>query len=256
MGIFIKVLQGSYAYLLIFEIVVVSLLFLTFLWMLVRRIREAEATDEVELSPSPRIETAQPQPTVPAAVAAVVEANKTLQDLKTQITVLEEEPGKADSLNHLNEELREKVRYLESKLLEYEILQEEIGTLSTLKAQNEELRQQLVLSGKTPPNPTSEGERTPSEPSTMNSGTAVGVESADRGDYQKEPILSSTFSSTPPSESEPKKDDLHEMTVSFSEKTIPHPTSQAEPVKQASAPEAVSIAGLEKLLSQIDELTK
>ena len=43
--------------------------------------------------------------------------------------------------------LKEKVKFLESKLLEYEILQEEIGALSGLKIENEKLKKELMQKG-------------------------------------------------------------------------------------------------------------
>lgn len=54
------------------------------------------------------------------------------------------DPGAAADPTEEAAALRDKVRYLESKLLEYEIVQEEISTLGTLKNQNEELKQQIA----------------------------------------------------------------------------------------------------------------
>ncbi len=233
MGIFIKVLQGSYAYLLVLEILVVTTLFLTFLWMLVRRVKEAGNTMDTVLpmaAPGPEARTF----TQENSLAEMNDAQRTLQELKTQVTALDTpEAAPSDELSKLNDELRDKVKYLESKLLEYEILQEEIGTLSTLKAENEDLRQQLVGFENAGRASVVLGA---SEPSSIGA-RAVPLEEAK---------IEPSFQSVSPS-SESIVDKVEDLLA---------PQANAAKETAAAAPESAGIAGLEKLLAQIDELTK
>ena len=119
-------LQGGYAYLLIFQIIVVSSLCVLLAAMILRRMRSE---------------------TLPISGAVAKGAAGTsveLTELQIKYKVLETEntklqTGKTDSVA-----LQEKVKFLESKLLEYEILQEEIGALSSLKVENEKLRKEFT----------------------------------------------------------------------------------------------------------------
>jgi hypothetical protein len=130
MEIFAQVLQGSYAYLLIFQIILVSTLFLVLVGLIIRRTKEAAVreshTTEV-MAPAGD----QATPTDSAAPST---------------SKVEGENAPAEAAGGDSKVLSEKIKFLESKLLEYEILQEEIGTLSALKLENEQLRKKVGLS--------------------------------------------------------------------------------------------------------------
>ncbi len=128
-----QLLQGSYGYLLIFQILVVTGLFVSFLWMMAQRTKNAYYA----LSPSA-------DGTVSThATASLGITPSEYQQLKEKCARLEEENSKVTALKEEYEGLLQKVKFLESKLLEYEILQEEIGTLSSLKVENEKLKGEL-----------------------------------------------------------------------------------------------------------------
>lgn len=143
MNSFFGVLQGSYAYLLIFQIVVVTGLLLVLLWLIARRIREVGQPETVPAVPD-------------ATLSALSKAqSEKILGLETQIQELEKGGAGLVQLKEKNKALSDKVQYLEQKLLEYEILQEEISTLSVLKLENEKLKGQLggVLAAPRPESP-------------------------------------------------------------------------------------------------------
>lgn len=128
-----SLLQGGYAYLLIFQIVVVSSLFLLLIGMVLKRMK----TEVGQIAAMPDIGAGTPT----AAAANVAE----LEELKAKYAVLEEEMKKGGgTASPDTTAMQEKIKFLESKLLEYEILQEEIGSLSTLKNENEKLKKDLL----------------------------------------------------------------------------------------------------------------
>lgn len=130
-------LYGSYAYLLIFQIVLVAALSITLLVMLVKRIKA---------SLTMLTDVALPSSVVPDT-GAMQRLEQEKAELLTKIHSLESMLSEAEVPASVAEEKRtlfEKVKYLESKLLEYEILQEEIGSITALKAENQKLVQQLV----------------------------------------------------------------------------------------------------------------
>lgn len=167
-----KALEGGYAPVLAIQILIVTGLVATLLWLAFRRIKNAHSPlvtaqpivtpphaeastptvaeiahvqktetisapianeshpPEVSHAPSqPHIEEvhAAPVPTPPPAVTA---AN------------IPENPAPAASAS--THELEEKIKYLESRLLEYEIVREEISGLSSLKSENERLKNELA----------------------------------------------------------------------------------------------------------------
>ncbi len=129
MATLFELLQGSYAYLLITQIVIVTGLFLGLLWLVVQRARRGSMP--------------LPDGTLAPSAGSPVDLTELLQ-LREKLAQLEADNNKNRVLADENKTLREKVRYLESKLLEYEILQEEIGTLSALKLENEKLKEEIV----------------------------------------------------------------------------------------------------------------
>ena len=104
MEIFLKIIQGSYAYLLIFQILVVSMLFLALVWLVIRRTQEAAAmasapsftpapVDAVQMAAPPLVAPA-PQPIVVTGVPQE-EFNKVkaeLDALKRKTAVKDSKP--------------------------------------------------------------------------------------------------------------------------------------------------------------------
>lgn len=133
MEIFLRLIQGSYAYLLVFQILVVTGLVLALIGLIARRTREKHGGG---------VEAGVLQ-TVVVAAPASAEDQARLAELETKLKALDEENKQLKSSTGDVKTMKEKIKYLESKLLEYEILQEEIGTLSALKVENEQLKQQL-----------------------------------------------------------------------------------------------------------------
>lgn len=146
--LFLRVIQGAYAYLLIALISIVSGLFLALLWLLVRRTKEAALAAGKETAIAVSVVAPPPAPFPTAADTVLLdqlgnENNK----LKGKIEQLESEIKTSSGSEEKAKQLNEKVAYLESKLIEYEILQEEIGTLSALKLENERLKQSILNPG-------------------------------------------------------------------------------------------------------------
>jgi len=125
----VEILRGSYSWILIFQILLVTALFLGILYLWVQRIVAANTENEEETGTEAEVST---------------EALAELEGLREKVEKLQDQPN---PLANENKGLKEKVRYLESKLLEYEILQEEIGTLSALKLENEQLKKQVTDRG-------------------------------------------------------------------------------------------------------------
>lgn len=140
--------QGAYAYLLICLILIVSGLFLSLLWLIVKRTKEAGSFAMAGASLGGQTITAPVDAILPQIDTAELDSlHKENQKLKDKVQVLEDEIKNSGGASDRAKELNDKVQYLESKLLEYEILQEEIGNLSSLKIENEQLKQKLVESG-------------------------------------------------------------------------------------------------------------
>ncbi len=144
-------MQGAYVYLLVFQLLVVTGLLGTLLFLVFKRMREA---------PIPETATAPPmEPTVPATTTAAVESGP----------------------NPALQEATDKIKYLEGKLLEYQILQEELTTLQNIKGENETLKQELssLKSGASAPTPTPEpapvAEAMPTPPETPPQGPTAEI---------------------------------------------------------------------------------
>ncbi len=144
-----RVLHGSYAYLLIFQILLVASLALVALSLIVRRLK-------FSLAGAGEIPT--------ASLAEVAEVRSQMEGFRIERDALiekisglessKDEAATAGPLAEQNRGLNEKVKFLESKLLEYEILQEEIGALSVIKVENEKLKKrvyELEKPGSAPP---------------------------------------------------------------------------------------------------------
>ncbi len=76
-----------------------------------------------------------------------------IRALETQVLELDLGGASLTQAMDKSKALEEKVKYLEQKLLEYEILQEEISTLSVLKNDNEKLKSQILQLGGAPASP-------------------------------------------------------------------------------------------------------
>ena len=133
-----SVLQGSYSYLLVFQIAVVTVLLLTLILLIARRIRYAE----VAATPEHRENVASE-----AALQISEEQMKEIEALREKISEMERDNADVVQIKEKNKAYAEKVKYLEQRLLEYEILQEEIGTLSHLKTENENLKKRIQNMG-------------------------------------------------------------------------------------------------------------
>ncbi|NBX92365.1 MAG: hypothetical protein EBQ85_03935 [Proteobacteria bacterium] len=131
-------LQGGLGYLLAGEIVVVTGLTLTLIKMMMNRLRAGETPADV-----PKVVS------VTSAEVPSQDVEKTPQylELLAKIQAMEVEKVQNAATGMSEEEankLREKIGYLENKLVEYEIVQEEIGALGDLKAENEKLKTELM----------------------------------------------------------------------------------------------------------------
>ncbi len=143
MNSFFGVLQGSYAYLLIFQIVIVTTLLLFLLWLIARRLRE---TGVPETGGGGGTTVVQDQ----TIVKLSREQAQKIEALERQVAELDQGSANLVQATEKSKASEDKVKYLEQKLLEYEILQEEISTLSVLKIENEKLKAQVIELGATP----------------------------------------------------------------------------------------------------------
>ena len=240
MEIFTKVLQGPYAYLLVLQVMVVSGLCLSLIWLVMRRTQDAA---QAMVLAGEKEATA----TVPVVDTAKID------ELNARIVELEKENASLKAGGGDVKTLQEKVKYLESKLLEYEILQEEIGTLSALKMENEHLRKQLAARGQTPVVPAVPPGTVPEPPAVpVTPPASTMAASSPEPALPSEPLgiddLSGMGNSnTPPPEPSISSQPAPPGVVMFPPEPAPAPAN-ATP-----APDGES-AGLEGLLKQIDEI--
>lgn len=202
MEIFLNhVLQGAYAYVVVGLILVVSALSLLLIGLIIERTKEMASLVTEQAVPVP-MKAAEPEE----------------PEWKTKFAALEAENESLKKSEKEKISLLEKVKYLESKLLEYEILQEEIGTLSTLKLENERLKSGLM-------------QKQPKEPVVATASAVTAPEVVEGA--KKEPKIMKTTEPPP------------QVTVA--------PTVSA--LKDASTKKAAQDE-IEDLLQQIDELTQ
>lgn len=225
MEIFSHILQGSYAYVLIAQVLVVAGLLLALLWLIVQRTKSGVGVDEAVAA---------------AGVSKVIETvvqtgGPEFEALKRRCVQLEEELAHTQKMRAEYESLQQKVKFLESKLLEYEILQEEIGTLSALKVENEKLKKELV---------TLQAE--------------IDKQSAQKEAAQREMAAANAPPAAPVSASEPTPAPVADPSIAApaaqTADPIPEPASAAaSPETPAAAPSAESKA-LDGLLAEIDAI--
>ncbi len=174
MNSFIQGLPGSYAYLLVLQIVIVSTLLLFLLWLIARRLREVPETE--------------PQTVVvpdEAILRLSREQASKIEQLESQVAELDKGGAGVAQAAEKSKALEDKVRYLEQKLLEYEILQEEISSLSVLKIENEKLKAQILQLGGAPsPRSAPASERAPS---TASSPLSVSLDAPGLKAFDDEP---------------------------------------------------------------------
>jgi hypothetical protein len=143
------------------------------------------------------------------------------------------------------QDLKEKVKYLESKLLEYEILQEEIGTLTALKLENEHLKQELG--------------HFQQQPQMAAPTVAVAVEppapvvpEPPHPRLEPEPTMAVAPEAAPP---EPNVEATLAELGQIPGASVVMTPAEPTPEPPAPAPAEDATSGLEGLLKQIDELT-
>lgn len=136
-------IQSSFAYLLVFQILMVTGLTLTGIWLWIQRIKRTSILASKIVAGEVVMATEGSQSLEVVKEEIVTDFSMERGKLETKIQELES--SNLDLKNGLqsSDSLREKVRFLESKLLEYEILQEEISTLRSLKQENEQLKAQI-----------------------------------------------------------------------------------------------------------------
>ncbi len=89
------------------------------------------------------------EPMAPETSPVARPSNESASGSSTSV-LPEEVAARKEEVRVLNEEsemLRDKVKYLESRLMEYEIVQEEISSLSQLRVENEKLKEEILKAG-------------------------------------------------------------------------------------------------------------
>ncbi|MCB0418502.1 MAG: hypothetical protein KDD39_12695 [Bdellovibrionales bacterium] len=133
----LHVIEGPFTYVVIAEVSIICALFLALVYLIVKRtLQPIEGYSGVAGLPSavPVVqETTEKEDQVRANAGSKGVAEPTEEELLQK--------GYPDVPTYYA--FKDKIKYLESKLLEYEILQEEIGTLSGLKMENEHLKNKL-----------------------------------------------------------------------------------------------------------------
>lgn len=233
MDFFLSILQGPYAYLLIFQIVIVASLVLSLIWLIARRTREAYVSGG----------TMAVAPLVAPSVSSVLSEDTLarIAELEGKLAALNEENFQLKGAAGDGKTLREKVKYLESKLLEYEILQEEIGTLGALKRENETLKSQLMHPGAAP---------------TSSLGPVItATKPVVSSSPAPEPAVPEAV--VPDLPSEPTLEDLDVASLAQATAIVFSPEQAAPTPEHEKAMEEGSEAadGLEDLLSEIDKLS-
>ena len=129
-----QILHGSYGYLLILQILLVAGLSLFLLVLIVKRLKATVVNEPIPASMDHSV--------LDAANLRLSELQKENEAMELRLKEHQAQPTSA-TMSEADGKLTDKVKFLESKLIEYEILQEEIGALSTLKMENEKLRQDV-----------------------------------------------------------------------------------------------------------------
>jgi len=128
---------GSYAYLLIAQILIVTGLGLTLIWFLLKRTQQSALAGPIDFDEMDEMSEKPKEPTVAASDPAEVTM------LKAKISAMETEHQGISEINDQLENLKNYNKELNTQLGEYEILQEEIGELTRIKEENARLREEL-----------------------------------------------------------------------------------------------------------------
>ncbi len=139
-------IAGPYPYLLIAQILIVSALLLSLIWIFIQRAQQGDfETGEQSLIATAAEPPAQKEtPIASLPVSEVAAAPPPEVTVPPPPPVKQETDGDAEKLSTEAEGLKDKVRYLESRLMEYEIVQEEISNLGSLRSENEKLKEELL----------------------------------------------------------------------------------------------------------------
>jgi len=149
-------LQDSVMFLLLLgaQIIIVSSLAITALWLYFKRLKNKVITETgLEEEPSPSIagQTLDEINDVHLAMIRDLEAkvaalDKEKLDMMNSASYqqLEAEKQKTEQLKKLNDEVVQKIQGLETRLLEYEVIKDEIGLFSQVKAENEKLKETIA----------------------------------------------------------------------------------------------------------------
>lgn len=139
--------------LLFTQVLIVSSLALTGLWLYFKRLKNSTSDEQVPNEGSAEL--------LAAANTAKETYLEIIKNLEVKVTSLEVEAnelratdamqqlnvekGKTAELQKINDEVRGKIQELELKLLEYEVLRDEIGQISGIKAENIKLKEEASL---------------------------------------------------------------------------------------------------------------
>jgi len=225
----LNILRGPYAYLLIVQLLVTAGLALTFIYLIYIRLSQSAANSAVDTS-----NILEFKKTAAGVAAAGTKSNPT---------------GKTENLDP--DALRERVTYLESKLLEYEILQEEIATLSSLRSENETLKKDLQgLKNK----PAQAKEKEAEKPAPKDPENKTPPPAAPAQEAQAKPEPKAEAKAEPKAEA--KKPKIEPKVEPKLETAAPSPATPKVQEPQAAAPAKDGNPSLEDLLKQIDELSQ
>lgn len=234
-----SMLQGSYVYLLIFQVVLVTGLMLAALWLIVRRMRTQElAGFATPGGPGPQLVSQREAAAFPDPELEKLAEKQTekIQALEKELALLEQSTSELKEGSDKTEKLREKIRYLEQKLLEYEILQEEISSLSHLKSENARLRTQLEQAGL--------------DPAATADAVAGEQEVEPEPPVQQEPV---TFVAPPTSETPPASDELESETETVAESAPPIPEVDGTPIGAVETPAEPTEPVVVSMVQESDE---
>ncbi|MCB0405960.1 MAG: hypothetical protein KDD51_14355 [Bdellovibrionales bacterium] len=131
-------IEGPFTYVVIAEVSVICALFLALVYLIVKRtLQPVAGYSGVSALPQASLAVPAKSPETEEKVEANVGSKGALEPTEEELL----KKGYPDVATYYA--FKDKIKYLESKLLEYEILQEEIGTLSGLKMENEHLKNKL-----------------------------------------------------------------------------------------------------------------
>ena len=230
--------------LLIGQILVVSSLALMTIWLLVKRARFGPPAG-LEFAGAKFVGISSTIVASPATESNVVDQSALVLELEQRCAHLIAENQSFAGIKAEYTALQEKIKFLESKLLEYEILQEEIGTLSMLKLENEKLKKEISKLQEEVEKRVRANRIPPESPSH-----SKGEPEIEASEIKAEPTL------LVQAEAE-NTEDIEPTAGPAPENTAPHSTAlYHEPKVGVIGPTAaVGAGGLDGLLNEIEALT-